>query len=95
MSTLSLRLPNSLHKYLKELAKREGVSINQLIASAVGEKVAALMTSEYLEERARRGDRAAFEAVLAKVPDVEPPDYDRLPPVRARQTRAKPRGRKR
>lgn len=79
MSTLSLRLPNSLHKQLKALAKREGVSINQLIASAVGEKMAALMTNEYLEERARRGKRAAFEAVLAKVRDVESPEYDRLP----------------
>lgn len=92
MSTLSLRLPNSLHKQLRVLAKREGVSINQLIASAVGEKMAALMTSEYLEERARRGSRAAFEAVLAKVPDVEPSEDDRLPASRSKRPAPK-RGR--
>ncbi|MEM6787842.1 MAG: toxin-antitoxin system HicB family antitoxin [Myxococcota bacterium] len=54
MSTLSLRLPQSVHRQLSALAKREGVSINQLINSAVAEKIAALMTAEYLEERARR-----------------------------------------
>lgn len=70
MSTLSLRLPDSLHRQLKELASREGISINQFVASAVGEKMAALLTADYLEERARRGSREKFEAVLAKVPDV-------------------------
>jgi hypothetical protein len=38
----------------------------------VAEKLAALMTVEYLEERARRGDRSRFERVLSKIPDVEP-----------------------
>ena len=52
MSTLSLRLPESLHKQLRELAKKEGVSINQLATSALGEKIAALMTEDYLEQRA-------------------------------------------
>jgi len=40
MSTLSVRLPTSLHRQLRELAEREGVSMNQLISSAVGEKLA-------------------------------------------------------
>lgn len=79
MSTLSLRLPASLHRHLRMLAEREGVSINQLISAAVGEKVAALDTLAYLQERAKRGSRKAFEAVLAKVPDVEPAEFDRLP----------------
>ncbi len=78
MSTLSLRLPESVHRQLAALAKREGVSINQLINSAVAEKIAALMTAEYLEERARRGSKSKFDAVLAKVSDIEPEDIDRL-----------------
>jgi len=78
MSTLSLRLPESVHRQLAALAKREGVSINQLINSAVAEKIAALMTAEYLEERARRGSKSKFDAVLAKVADIEPDDIDRL-----------------
>ena len=75
MSTLSLRLPYSLHKQIRRLAKRDGVSINQLIASAAAEKVAALLTEDYLRERASRGSRERFGAVLAKVPAV-PPDPD-------------------
>lgn len=80
MSTMSLRLPDSLHRKLAELAKREGISINQLVNSAVAEKMAALMTEEYLEERAKRGSRKHFAKALAKVADIEPEDVDRLRP---------------
>ena len=76
MSTLSLRLPDSLHKQIRALAKKEGVSINQFLATAASEKVAALMTEEYLERRAKRGSREKFDKVLAKVPDVEPSTED-------------------
>ena len=48
------------------------------IATAVAEKMAALRTEAYLEERAQRGSRAQYEAALAHVPDVEPEPYDRL-----------------
>lgn len=79
MSTISLRLPESLHRQLRELALAEGVSINQLIATAAAEKLAVLRTVDSLRERAERGDRALFEQILAKVPDVEADDRDRLP----------------
>ena len=78
MSTLSLRLPESLHKKLREMAKKEGISINQFAATALGEKMAALMTSDYLEQRAKRGSREKFECALSRVPDVEPEEHDKL-----------------
>ena len=78
MSTLSIRLPESLHKQLKELAKSEGVSMNQFIALAVAEKMSALMTVEYLKERAARGSSEKFDTVLSKVRDVEPLENDKL-----------------
>ena len=56
MSSLSLRLPESLHQRLRELAERDGISINQFIATAVAEKAAALLTVEYLETRGQRAD---------------------------------------
>lgn len=93
MSTLSLRLPESLHRKLAELAKREGVSINQLINSAVAEKLAALMTEAYLDERARRGSRQRFEEALAKVSDIEHDDVDRLAGPKAGRSNPGPRGR--
>jgi predicted transcriptional regulator len=80
MGALSLRLPESLHRKLGELAEREGVSINQLISSAVAEKMSALLTEEYLEARAKRASRKKFDAILAKVPDREPDAPDRVPP---------------
>ena len=78
MSTLSLRLPDSLHTTARTLAKQEHVSINQLISTAVAEKISALMTEDFFEARAKRGKRRDFEAVLAKVPDVEPDARDRF-----------------
>lgn len=78
MSTLSLRLPDSLHNQIRALAKKEGVSINQLLASAAAEKVAALLTEEYLEERAKRASGERFRAVLAKVPRNSPVPEDDL-----------------
>ena len=77
MGTLSVRLPESLPGQLKSVAKREGVSINQLISTAVAEKMSALLTEEVLENRARRGSREKFEAVLRKVPSGEPDPWDR------------------
>ncbi|MCZ7662509.1 MAG: type II toxin-antitoxin system HicB family antitoxin [Thermoleophilia bacterium] len=76
MSTISLRLPESLHRRVRELAKAEDVSINQLITTALAEKMAALMILDYLEERAARGDRGAFERGMSKVRDTEPDEGD-------------------
>jgi hypothetical protein len=78
MTALSLRLPTSLHRKLAEVAAHEGISINQLINSAVAEKMSALLTEEYLETRAKRGSRRKFDAALAKVADIEPEERDRL-----------------
>lgn len=63
---------------MKELAQRESLSMNQIIAAAVAGKLSALRTEDYLEERAARGSRERFEAVLRKVPHVEPDERDRL-----------------
>ena len=77
MTTLSLRLPDSYHTMVKEITTKDNISINQFIISAVAEKISALETQNYLEERAERGSRDKFMAVLSKAPDVEPADYDR------------------
>ena len=78
MSTISLRLPDSLHKQVRKLAEKEKVSINQLITMALAEKLSALMTEDYLEERAKRGSRKKFKLAMSKVPKVEPEHHDRL-----------------
>ena len=76
MSTISLRLAESLHKRVRELARREGISINQLVATALVEKISALMTTDYLEKRAKRGSRKRFDMALSRVRERKPPEYD-------------------
>lgn len=71
-----LRLPESLHQQLRELAKQENVSMNQFVTLALAEKIAALSTEEYLLKRVERGDRLKFERAMDKVADVEPFPYD-------------------
>ncbi len=78
MSTMSVRLPKSIHEQLRDLAKKEGVSINQLVNSAVAEKVSALLTEDYLAVRAKGGSRNKLRDLLAKVPDVPPGEQDEL-----------------
>jgi hypothetical protein len=79
MSTVvSLRIPRTLHEQVKALAKDEGVSLNQFVMLALAEKVATIQTIDYLEQRAARGSRDKLLAILAKAPDVEPEEYDRL-----------------
>ena len=78
MSALSLRLPDSIHRHIKEIAKKEGVSINQFISSAVSEKVSALMTEDYLKNRAKRARKKDFKSILDKVPDRKPIRGDEL-----------------
>lgn len=78
MSTLTVRLPESLHAKIKELAQAEGMSINQFLVVAAAEKMSALLTEDYLEQEAKQGKRKDFERFMKKVPDVEPEEYDRL-----------------
>ncbi|TAN41225.1 MAG: ribbon-helix-helix protein, CopG family [Nitrospirae bacterium] len=78
MSTVSIRLPDSLHDTVRELSKKEHVSINQLITTALAEKISALMTEDYLAKRAKRGKRSKFEKAMSKVADIEPESRDRI-----------------
>jgi hypothetical protein len=87
-----LRLPESLHRKLSEVAEQEGVSLNQLISSAAAEKLAALMTEKYLHERGQRASAAKFDAVLAKFPDAPPVPGDELPEGYGKRTRKRRAG---
>ena len=80
MSTLTLQLPDSLHSKIRELAQADGISVEQFLTTAAAEKMAALLTQDYLRREAALGSRADFERVLSKVPDIPPEPYDELPP---------------
>ena len=78
MSTLSLRLPESIHRELKDLAKEDGVSINQFISIAVAEKVSSLRTVDYLKRRAAKSSPAELLSILDMAPDVDPESNDQI-----------------
>jgi hypothetical protein len=78
MSTLTIQLPESLKKSIEALAAKDGYTVSQFLASAAGEKLAVMLTMDYLRREAAAGRREDFEKYLAAVPDVAPPDDDRL-----------------
>ncbi|MBI4620641.1 MAG: toxin-antitoxin system HicB family antitoxin [Desulfobacterales bacterium] len=78
MSTLSLRLPSSIHQHIREIAKNEGVSINQFVSSAVSEKISAIMTEDYLKSRAKRAKKSDLKKILDNVPKRKPVLGDEL-----------------
>jgi len=72
MTALTVRLPDSVHRKIKELAASDGVSVNQFIASAAAEKMASVMTLDWLRAQASQGRRGDFLALLDAAPDVPP-----------------------
>ncbi len=74
MSTLSIRLPKTLHEHIKKLSKDEQISINQFITNAVTEKMTAIETENYIIERAKRGDKDRYLSVLNKVKETPAED---------------------
>lgn len=78
MNTLTIQLPESLKKSIETLAAKEGYSVSQFLASAAGEKLAVVLTVDYLRREAAAGRRDDFEKYLAAVPDVVSSENDRL-----------------
>lgn len=78
MTSLTISIPDSLHNNIQDLARREGISVDQFIASAAGEKMASLLTLDYLRQEAAAGRRDEFERFLAAVPDREADSGDEL-----------------
>ena len=70
MTALTIRLPNSVHQKIKELAARDDVSVNQFIASAASEKMASVLTLDFLKAEAGKGKRSDFKHYMSLVPDV-------------------------
>jgi hypothetical protein len=78
MSTLTIELPESLKKGIEALAAREGYTVSQFLASAAGEKLAVVLTMDYLRREAAAGRREDFDKYLSAVPDVPASENDRL-----------------
>jgi predicted transcriptional regulator len=78
MNTLTIQIPESLNRRIEVLAEKEGYSVSQFLASAAGEKLAVVMTANYLRSEAAAGRREDFDKYLSAVPDVPPAESDRI-----------------
>ena len=78
-SNYALRLPSSLKAGAEQVAREDGTTLNQFIVSAVAEKLAAMKTADYFQERARAGDLDAALVFLRRAGGQPPADEDRLP----------------
>jgi len=78
MSTLTIELPESLKKNIEALAAKEGYSISQFLVSAAGEKLAVMLTMDYLRREAIAGRRSDFDKYLAAVQNNPPLEGDHL-----------------
>ena len=67
MSNLTVRIPESLHQGLRDVSKREGVSINQFIALAVTEKLSTINTHDMISQKKQKGSMENILRVLSKV----------------------------
>ena len=76
MSTLTVKLPDSLLKTIRRLAKAEGVSVNQFVSSAAGEKLAAWQTLEHLRREAASGRRKDYLKFLDAAGNEPPSETD-------------------
>lgn len=78
MKTLQIRLPDSVHGRLKNLAKQEGVSLNQVLVTAASNEVVRQETREFFAQAAAQYDPQAFADALAAVPDAPPVEGDEI-----------------
>lgn len=76
--TYPLRLPRSLKEAVERLSKEDGTSINQFVAMAVAEKVSALQTATYFEDRKARADFKAFDKIMKRRGGKPPREGDQL-----------------
>jgi len=89
-SNVVLRLQPSLFEEVRRLAESEGIALNQFINVAIAEKLSALRTQEYFQERVRRADMNKALAILARAGkgNLPLPGDEPSPPRRARRSRA-------
>ena len=79
MKTIEAQIPEPVLRQAQELAARENIPLAQIISLAVAQAVGVWSSESYLAVRAKRANREKFLNALKDVPDVAPPDYDRLP----------------
>jgi len=79
MSKLQLRLPDAVHSKVRKIAKREKLSINQVLVNSISNEIIRYETMQFFSERAKDFNEQAFLDALQEIPAVAPDEQDRLP----------------
>jgi hypothetical protein len=80
MAILTIELPDSIRAEAEILSRRDGITLEQFLATAAAEKVSALKTVDFLREEAVRGDAEDWDFVLSRVPSRPPLPGDEAAP---------------
>lgn len=78
MTTISTKIPDTLFRQTKTIAEREDMTLDQFIALALASQVSSWNVGKTFAERAQKGDWEKAHEILAKIPDTEAEDYDKL-----------------
>jgi hypothetical protein len=73
--SVSINIPDEIYEQASRMAEVHHIAVDDIFVNAFSEQFAAW---QHVRERAARGDRDQFLAVLSEVPDVEPEAYDRI-----------------
>jgi len=78
MKAIQVRLPDHIHEKLKNLAKEEGISLNNFIVSSISNEVIRQETRDFFKKTAANFDPKAFAEVLGVIPDAPVPESDKI-----------------
>jgi len=78
MTTISTKIPDTLFRQAKTIAEREEMTLDQFIALALASQISSWNVGKTFTERAKQGNWEKAREILAKAPDVEAEDYDKL-----------------
>ena len=78
MTTINTKVPDALFRQAKKIAEREEISLDEFIALALASQISSWNTGKSFAERAEKGDWEKAREILAKAPDIEAEDYDKL-----------------
>lgn len=78
MTTISTKIPDTLFREAKTIAEREDMTLDEFIALALASQVSSWNTGKAFNERAEKGSWKKAREILAKAPDIEAEDYDKL-----------------
>jgi hypothetical protein len=78
MTTISTKIPDTLFRQAKSIAESEEITFDEFISLALASQVSTWNVGKSFAERAKKGDWEKARGILAKAPNVEAEDFDKI-----------------